>query len=111
MNFPFLDLLPLPSRTKARHLVASFKNELKLSLMNSHDTNNSDEDMLGARMLAARASGQWSEQQLLDNLTICFVAGQENPQLAMISTLYLLAKHPVSLSSNLKAGILLTCPH
>jgi cytochrome P450 len=47
-------------------------------------------------MLDAAEAGLWSEKQLLDNLTVVFVAGQENPQLLMISALYLLAKHPVS---------------
>lgn len=47
-------------------------------------------------MLDAKSSGMWNEKQLLDNLTVAFVAGQENPQLCMISTLYLLAMHPVS---------------
>ena len=53
-------------------------------------------------MIVARDSGQWNEKQLLDNLTVAFVAGQENPQLCMISTLYLLAKHPVSLAGFVK---------
>ena len=47
-------------------------------------------------MLDATESGLWSDKQLLDNLTVAFVAGQENPQLCLVSTLYLLAKHPVS---------------
>jgi len=47
-------------------------------------------------MMDARESGMWTEKQLLDNLTVLFVASQENPQLCMISTLYLLAKHPVT---------------
>jgi hypothetical protein len=38
-------------------------------------------------------------------LTVAFVAGQENPQLCMISTLYLLAKHPVSLSAVLQTEL------
>ncbi|KAK4120222.1 hypothetical protein N657DRAFT_625470 [Parathielavia appendiculata] len=101
MNFPVLDRLPLPSRTRARRMVDGFKNELKRALLESHNNDgplpppvNPPLDGLGRRMLDAKASGQWTEQQLLDNLTVAFVAGQENPQLCMISTLYLLAKHP-----------------
>jgi cytochrome P450 len=93
MNFPFLDRLPFPSRTRARQLVAQFKRELKRALLESkheHDT-----DGLGARMLHANATGTWNDKQLSDNLTVAFVAGQENPQLCMISTLYLLGQHPV----------------
>jgi cytochrome P450 len=101
MNFPVLDRFPFPSRTRARHLVDRFKSELRRALAESHQRTSplsatASSDGLGRRMLAAKESGQWNEQQLLDNLTVAFVAGQENPQLCMISTLYLLAKHPVS---------------
>lgn len=46
-------------------------------------------------LLSARQNGTFTEKQFRDNVTILFVAGQENPQLAIISTLYLLAKHTV----------------
>ncbi|KAL1837215.1 hypothetical protein VTJ49DRAFT_4116 [Mycothermus thermophilus] len=92
MNFPVLDRLPFPSRARARQLVAKFKRELKQALMESKHKH--DADGLGARMLEANDSGFWSEKQLSDNLTVAFVAGQENPQLCMISTLYLLGRHP-----------------
>lgn len=97
MNFPILDHPNLqwlfPSRAKARQVVAKFKNELKGSLAHQKPTG----DGLGRRMLRAWESGMWNEKQLLDNLTVTFVAGQENPQLLMTSTLYVLAKHPVSI--------------
>ncbi|KAF4780302.1 cytochrome P450 [Colletotrichum scovillei] len=102
MSFPFLDRLPLKSRLAARRTVGLFKNELKRALQASHhmpvektsSLSDQSDDKLGQRMLDARASGMWDEKQLLDNLTVSFVAGQENPQLLMISSLYLLAKHP-----------------
>ncbi|EAQ88647.1 hypothetical protein CHGG_05266 [Chaetomium globosum CBS 148.51] len=100
MNFPVLDRFPFPSRTRARRAVDRFKNELKRALVESQERSLGlpglapTSDGLGQRMLAARESGLWDEKQLLDNLTVAFVAGQENPQLCMISTLYLLAKHP-----------------
>ncbi|KAK2060859.1 cytochrome P450 [Colletotrichum caudatum] len=99
LSFPFLDRLPLKSRLAARHTVSLFKNELRRALQASHHLQKTPlseqpSEQLGKRMLEARASGLWDEKQLLDNLTVAFVAGQENPQLAMISTLYLLAKHP-----------------
>ncbi|KAK4096577.1 cytochrome P450 [Parathielavia hyrcaniae] len=98
MNFPVLDRFPLPSRTRVRQMVDRFKNELKRALIENNEPLSWSSDMpldgLGRRMLNAKKSGQWTEQQLLDNLTVTFVAGQENPQLCMISTLYLLAKHP-----------------
>ncbi|KAF6841591.1 cytochrome p450 [Colletotrichum plurivorum] len=94
MNFPILDHPRLhwlfPSRTRARQVVAQFKNELKSSLAHQKPLS----DGLGARMLRAWETGLWDEKQLLDNLTVTFVAGQENPQLLMTSTLYVLAKHP-----------------
>ncbi|KAJ4286179.1 cytochrome P450-dit2 [Collariella sp. IMI 366227] len=98
MNFPFLDRLPFPSRTKAREVVNRFKNELRRAVVESHesaDFYSRSQDGLGQRMLDAKNSGLWNDKQLLDNLTVAFVAGQENPQLCMISTLYLLAKYPV----------------
>ncbi|KAH6612193.1 Pyoverdine/dityrosine biosynthesis protein-domain-containing protein [Chaetomium sp. MPI-SDFR-AT-0129] len=100
MNFPFLDRLPFPSRTRAREMVNNFKNELRSALVRTQKGDSTrlssgpSPDGLGTRMLKARESGTWTEKQLLDNLTVAFVAGQENPQLCMISTLYLLAKHP-----------------
>ncbi|KAL8382006.1 hypothetical protein RB595_006003 [Gaeumannomyces hyphopodioides] len=105
MNFPFLDHLPLPGRKRARSLVAAFRNELKRALEESHQLDTplsvpadsvpaETSDKLGTRLLGALRSGLWTEKQFLDNLTVTFVAGQENPQLAMISMLYLLAKHP-----------------
>ncbi|KAK7456035.1 cytochrome P450 [Colletotrichum acutatum] len=107
MSFPFLDRLPLKSRLAARRTVGLFKNELKRALQASHhmpvekasSLSDQSDKKLGQRMLDARASGMWDEKQLLDNLTVAFVAGQENPQLLMISSLYLLAKHPDAKSS------------
>ncbi|KAL2173266.1 Pyoverdine/dityrosine biosynthesis protein-domain-containing protein [Thermothelomyces heterothallicus CBS 202.75] len=102
MNFPVLDRFPFPSRTRARRTVDRFKHELRRALVESHaeedamSVSAASSDGLGRRMLDARESGLWDEKQLLDNLTVAFVAGQENPQLCMISTLYLMAKHPES---------------
>ncbi|KAH7123441.1 cytochrome P450 [Dactylonectria estremocensis] len=94
MNFPVLDRFPFPSRVRARQVVQKFKHELKRALIESHEKVSPHSEGLGRRMLDAAESGVLSEQQLLDNLTVAFVAGQENPQLAMTSMLYLLAKNP-----------------
>ncbi len=96
MNFPFLDRLPIPSRVAARKVVAHFKDELVSHLVMSHEKSGweASSDKLGARLLEARRSGQLSEKQFRDNLTVLYVAGQENPQIGLISTLYLLAQHP-----------------
>jgi cytochrome P450 len=106
MNFPILYRLPFPSRARARQMISKFKNELRRALVDSQKHNPlsipaTPSDGLGRRMLRARETRQWNNQQLLDNLTVTFVAGQENPQLCMISTLYLLAKHPVRLTAGL----------
>lgn len=100
MNFPFLDLLPFPSRTRARRLASDFTNQLVLTLEHGAkgDTtsDNHQQNKLCTRLLSARDSGELTERQFRDNVTVLFVAGQENPQLAILSTMYLLAKHPVS---------------
>ncbi|RYP51666.1 hypothetical protein DL768_003064 [Monosporascus sp. mg162] len=97
MNFPFLDRLPIPSRQAAREMVAHFKDELASHLARSHEKTDWESppssDKLSARLLAARRSGRLTEKQFRDNLTVLYVAGQENPQIGLISTLYLLAQH------------------
>lgn len=96
MNFPVLDRLPIPSRETARKTISHFKDELTSSLASFHEKSDlqSPGDKLGARILAARYSGKLTEKQFRDNLTVLFVAGQENPQIGLVSTLYLLAQHP-----------------
>ncbi|KAK0724094.1 cytochrome P450 [Lasiosphaeris hirsuta] len=98
MNFPFLDTLPIPSRLAARLTVSEFKDELTASLVRAHGKADGlggpPGGELGARLLAARRSGELTETQFRDNLTVLYVAGQENPQIGLISTLYLLAQHP-----------------
>lgn len=96
MNFPFLDRWGFPSRERACRLAAHFTDQLVGALEKAGGDPGGDPDGLPAAMLAARESGAWTPQQLRDNVTVLFVAGQENPQLAILSTLYLLAKHPVS---------------
>lgn len=96
MTFPVLDRLPIPSRKIARKTISHFKDELTSSLVYCHEKSDLDSpsDKLGARLLAARSSGELTEKQFRDNLTVLFVAGQENPQIGLVSTLYLLARHP-----------------
>lgn len=102
MNFPVLDRLGalIPSRVRARRLVEDFSKELQTQLTQNHKGVSCSlaSDKLGYRLLAARDSGVLSQKQFRDNLTVTFVAGQENPQLSLISMLYLLGKHTVSLS-------------
>ena len=96
MSFPILDRLLLPSREAARKTIAHFKDELTSSLACSDEKSNLNplSDKLSTRLLAARLSGELTEKQFRDNLTVLYVAGQENPQIGLTSTLYLLAQHP-----------------
>ncbi|KAG5982288.1 hypothetical protein E4U55_002093 [Claviceps digitariae] len=97
MNFPFLDNFGFPSRQRARELASHFTDQLVSALERTCIDDNANDDAknkLPRALLNARQSGTFTEKQFRDNVTILFVAGQENPQLSIISTLYLLAKHP-----------------
>ncbi|WEW54883.1 cytochrome P450-dit2 [Emydomyces testavorans] len=98
MNFPMLDRFGtfIPSRTRARELVKRFSEDLETRVLQSHDGNHdpSTSESVGARLIAARSSGAITQKQFRDNLNVTFVAGQENPQLLLISTMYLLGKYP-----------------
>lgn len=103
MSFPILDSFGLPSREKARQDAAKFTNHL-VSMLEERWSNTKnaidcpekaeEHNDVGHRLVDAWRQGRITRQQLRDNVTIVFVAGQENPQLALLSTLYLLAKHP-----------------
>lgn len=104
MNFPVLDRFGafISSRIKARELVQRFSQELEHRLLMSYRgiACSLASDRLGNRLIAARNNGAFTAKQFRDNLNATFVAGQENPQLLLISTLYLLAKFPVSRSGH-----------
>ncbi|KAG8412932.1 cytochrome P450-dit2 [Metarhizium acridum] len=95
MNFPFLDRLPFPSRKRARKLASHFTDRLVVTLEDGvkGDKTADIQNKLCTSLLSARVSGELTEKQFRDNTTILFMAGQENPQLAILSTMYLLAKH------------------
>ncbi|KAG6096120.1 hypothetical protein E4U30_001769 [Claviceps sp. LM220 group G6] len=97
LNFPFLDTFGFPSRQRARELASHFTDQLVSALERTDtrldDGTNDAKSKLPRALLSARQNGTFTEKQFRDNVTILFVAGQENPQLAIISTLYLLAKH------------------
>ncbi|EEP80069.1 predicted protein [Uncinocarpus reesii 1704] len=98
MNFPLLDRFGsfIPSRAHARELVRRFSSELESRLVRDHTEMPDSEasDNVGSRLIAARDRGELTQQQFRDNLNVTFVAGQENPQLLLISTMYLLGKYP-----------------
>lgn len=111
LNFPFLDLLHLPSRRRARRQVARFTDELCDTVVRAHADHAHDAlfgtHNLGCRMIAARQTGTLSEQQFRHNMISIFLAGHENPQLLLTSLVFLLAENEVSTgtvpsSSNIK---------
>ncbi|EME45896.1 hypothetical protein DOTSEDRAFT_60639 [Dothistroma septosporum NZE10] len=99
MNFPYLDTLGLASREKARRDAGQFTDRARGMDLERQDPEDAalpenQYKLVGRRLTEAWQEGRITEQQLRDNITIVFVAGQENPQLALLSTLHLLAKHP-----------------
>ncbi|KAL4925205.1 cytochrome P450 [Aspergillus undulatus] len=98
LNFPFLDHFKLPTRVEARELVTEFTGELVKTVQNGHVTCAGHEKdqphNLGCRLLGAYESGLLTEKQLRHNIISAFLAGHENPQLLLISALFLLAEHP-----------------
>lgn len=94
MNFPVLDRFGdlIPCRVRARDMVKQFSATLEYCVRQGQQS--AKPNNLGARLVAARDSGVLTKKQFRDNLNVLFVAGQENPQLLLISILYLLAKHP-----------------
>jgi len=102
MSFPVLDRLSsiIPSRTKARSLIQKFSDLLQVGILPDSDSNDGNRKIgncLGARLEFAWREGILNTKQLRDNLNVLYVAGQENPQLLMISSLYLLGKYTVSI--------------
>ncbi|KAL4955753.1 cytochrome P450 [Aspergillus filifer] len=98
LNFPFLDHFNLPSRKEARKLVNVFTDRLVETVQKGHVSCQRHEKdhpkNLGCRLLAAHESGLLSDTQLRHNMISAFLAGHENPQLLLISALFLLAEHP-----------------
>ncbi|KAL4977211.1 cytochrome P450 [Aspergillus desertorum] len=97
LNFPVLDRLPLATRREARELVSGFTDELVETVRKGHMTCDHERDHsrdLGCRLLHARERGLFTETQLRHNMISAFLAGHENPQLLLISSLFLLAEYP-----------------
>ncbi|RAK81743.1 cytochrome P450 [Aspergillus fijiensis CBS 313.89] len=97
MSFPVLDQLSalIPSRIRARQLVRSFAAALQSTILRDRaDHQHQLDGNLGSRLAQAWREENLSDKEFRDNLMVLYVAGQENPQLLMISTLYLLAQHP-----------------
>lgn len=95
LTFPFLDILPLPSRRKGFRDVENFRKELVSHVQNELVTNYKFEQSSFASSDLIRAFNNEviNYKQLTDNIVILLVAGHENPQLLLTTSLYLLAKY------------------
>ncbi|KAH7390677.1 putative cytochrome P450 [Pyrenochaeta sp. MPI-SDFR-AT-0127] len=96
MNFPFLDHLPLKVRKLGRMLNRQFRDTLRTSITNGHThhvCNENDRSNVACRLLGSHREGILTDKDLDDNLVSTFLAGHENPQIALMSLLYLLGSH------------------
>ncbi|AJV07237.1 Dit2p [Saccharomyces cerevisiae YJM1418] len=95
LTFPFLDVLPIPSRKKAFKDVVSFR-ELLVKRVQDELVNNykfEQTTFAASDLIRAHNNEIIDNKQLTDNIVIILVAGHENPQLLFNSSLYLLAKY------------------
>ena len=87
MNFPSVEMLPIPSRIRAKQEVENFRQWFGDKLMDA-------DHGAAAKLATAYNEGKLTQKQYLDNCIILMVAGHENPLLLMLSLLYVLAKNP-----------------
>ncbi|OBA23135.1 cytochrome P450 [Metschnikowia bicuspidata var. bicuspidata NRRL YB-4993] len=92
MTFPVLDILPIPARTRARVTVQEFKALLRRKILQERSPETALR--LGPQLARAVETGDLTQKQFEDNAMISLVAGHENPEMLLASTLYMLAKHP-----------------
>ncbi|KAH3901044.1 putative cytochrome P450 SCDLUD_002518 [Saccharomycodes ludwigii] len=110
LNFPFLDLLPIPNRIKARKNVLKFKqnvvNHVEKNLISNY--NFEQTQFPSSDLIRAYRNDDITEKQLTDNMMIMLIAGHENPQLLLTTTLYLLAKYHSTWQTKLRAELFAT---
>ena len=96
MNFPFLDHLPLKIRQLGRAINREFRSTLRTSITKGHNhvCDPNDHKNVACRLIGAHDEGRLSDKDLEDNMVSTFLAGHENPQLALMSLMYLLGAHP-----------------
>ena len=96
MNFPFLDYLPLEVRKLGRRLNKQFRATLRGAITKGHEQhvcNENDNRNVACRLIGSHREGILTDKQLDDNLVSTFLAGHENPQLCIMSLMYLLGLH------------------
>ncbi|EAS35169.3 Dit2 protein [Coccidioides immitis RS] len=95
LNFPFLDHFNFPSRQRARRLARQFANELCQTVQRGHQHAHTDKSTsnVGCSVIGAFEQGILSEKQFRNNMVSVFLAGHENPQLLLVSMMFLLGEH------------------
>ncbi|KAF2001465.1 putative cytochrome P450 [Amniculicola lignicola CBS 123094] len=94
LNFPFLDHFNFRTRQIGRQLVRNFRSTLRNEVVKGHDHICDPKSAnLGCRLLGANNQGILTDKQLGDNLVSTFLAGHENPQLGLLSLMFLLGSH------------------
>lgn len=96
MNFPFLDYLPSKARNLGRALSKQFRSTLRTAIAKGHThhiCNENEKKNVACRLLGSHREGILADKDLDDNLVSTFLAGHENPQLALMSLMYLLGTH------------------
>lgn len=104
LTFPFFDLFPLPSRKKAFKDVEEFRKEL-VSHVQEHLVKNYQFEQtafVSSDLIRAFNNEVINYKQLTDNIVILLVAGHENPQLLLTTSLYLLAKYKDKWQQNIR---------
>ncbi|KAH7081507.1 putative cytochrome P450 [Paraphoma chrysanthemicola] len=97
LNFPFLDHLPLKTRKLGRELNKQFRNTLRSAVAKGHEhhvCNENDNRSVACRLMGSQREGLLSQKEMDDNLVSTFLAGHENPQLVLMSLMYLVGAHP-----------------
>jgi cytochrome P450 len=97
LNFPFLDYLPLKARKLGRTYIKQFRNTLRTAVSKGHKhhvCNENDKKSVACRLIGSHREGLLTDKDLDDNLVSTFLAGHENPQLVIMSLMYLVGANP-----------------
>ncbi|CAR28008.1 hypothetical protein ZYGR_0N04960 [Zygosaccharomyces rouxii] len=95
LTFPFFDHLPIPARRRGFKDVEQFRKQLVEHVDDQLVKNYKFEQTTFAAsdLIRAYNKDHINRKQLTDNIVILLVAGHENPQLLLTTSLYLLAKY------------------
>lgn len=107
LTFPFLDKLPIPSRRKAFKDVESFRKQLVSKVQEQLVKNYKFEQtsFASSDLIRAYNNEVINYKQLTDNIVIILVAGHENPQVLLTTSLYLLGKYNETWQRRVRAEV------